>query len=219
MKKNIKKIGMTIALVACMLTLVVVMTACGSTNDGGGSKVIGGNDAGWEIRDAVQGYYIQTEFTDAEWEEARALYTMHPNYEKSCIAYNELVLRNNDYASRAATPYAYEPGQRYELTKNFRDVQIGLCFWATFYGTYTFEGNTVTLSAPERFSYMFDGGAGKPKANVVASGGFLVDDTNEYVNAFNGSIINYRHNSGHDAMTVTLDQENFTFKINVVTED
>lgn len=213
-----KKIA-AISLAALAIGIAGSAMACSGTQQQGGDGTMGGSDGGWETRDAVQGYYIQTEFTDAEWEEALALFTYHPNYEESCIAWNELILRNNEYAVRDACDYVYEPGQRYELTKSFRDLYTGLYFWSTFYGTYTFEGNKVTLSEPERFSFMFDPGAGRPGAAVIGDAGFMLDETNEYIDNFNGSIINYRHNFGHDAMTVTIDQENFTFRIDIVNED
>lgn len=215
--KNSAKKAMAISLAALACGVAATAMACGGSQDGEGA--IGGSNGGWDNRDAVQGYYIQTEFTDAEWEEARSLFTYHPNYEQSCIAWNELILRNNEYAVRDACDYVYEPGQRYELTKSFRDLYTGLYFWSTFYGTYTFEGDTVTLSEPERFSFMFDPGAGRPGAAVIGDAGYMLDASNEYVDNFNGSIINYRHNYGHEAMTVTIDQENFTFKINVAAEE
>ena len=216
MKNSAKKV-MAISLAALACGVAATAMACGGSQDGEGA--IGGSNGGWDNRDAVQGYYIQTEFTDAEWEEARSLFTYHPNYEQSCIAWNELILRNNEYAVRDACDYVYEPGQRYELTKSFRDLYTGLYFWSTFYGTYTFEGDTVTLSEPERFSFMFEPGAGRPGAAVIGDAGYMLDSSNEYVDNFNGSIINYRHNYGHEAMTVTIDQENFTFKINVAAEE
>lgn len=216
MKNSAKKV-MAISLAALACGVAATAMACGGSQDGEGT--IGGSNGGWDNRDAVQGYYIQTEFTDAEWEEARSLFTYHPNYEQSCIAWNELILRNNEYAVRDACDYVYEPGQRYELTKSFRDLYTGLYFWSTFYGTYTFEGDTVTLSEPERFSFMFEPGAGRPNAAVIGDAGYMLDASNEYVDNFNGSIINYRHNYGHEAMTVTIDQENFTFKINVAAEE
>lgn len=234
MKQNIKFLA--------FLPLIIGISSCNSTtnptpNPGDGKdpepaeqRVLGGNDAGWEDHSALQGYYLQTEFTDEEWEEARALYQFHPNSDVSCIAFNELVLRNNDYAKRDAAPYQYEPGQRYELTKHFRDNQIGLYFWASFYGTYTFEGNQVTLNTPEKFSYCFDGGAGRPGASVVSSSAGWIDESNEenpaqdwikgdVINSFNGGILNYRHNSGHEPMVITVDTEYYTFTINELDDD
>lgn len=217
--KNIAKKTTSILLLALAISATATAVGCSGQGNESGSTQISGSNGGWDNRDAVQGYYIQTEFTDEEWDEARSLFTYHPNYEQSCVAWNELILRNNEYAVRDATEYVYEPGQRYELTKSFRDLYTGLYFWSTFYGTYTFEGNTVTLSEPERFSFMFEPGAGRPGAAVIGDAGYMLDSTNEYVDNFNGSIINYRHNFGHEAMTVTIDQENFTFKINPVSED
>lgn len=244
MKENIKFVA--------FLSLICVLSACankggsqnsskpsdstGTSISNSGSqtskRVLGGNNAGLddENRKDLQGYYIQTEFTEKEWDEARALFKTHPNFEVSCVAVNTLILRNNSYVARDAAPYKYESGLRYELTKEFRDTQIGLYFWATFYGTYTYNGNEATLKSPERFSYSFDGGAGRQGASVVsASGAYLTgnETTNptqdwvdgEVINAFNGGIINYRHNSGHDDMVVTVDQEYFTFTINQLDEE
>lgn len=226
MKKSTKRwVALSLATVMALTLLSSCAPGEPAQKSGGDAnptitKVAGGNNAGWENRDAVQGYYVQTEFTPEEIEESVALFTASDAHtDISCRAENTLVLRNNEYASRAACEYVYEPGQRYELTKEFRNTNMGAYFWATFYGTYTFEGDTVTLSEPERFSYSFDGGAGRPGADVVSSGGIMLDASNEYIDAFNGAIINYRHNSGHKAMTVTINQDNFTFVIDAVNED
>lgn len=167
-----------------------------------------------EERTAAEGYYVQY-LTCDELGEAIFGPTSHEGNDVSCFQVNSLVLTNNDFASRGSCQFAYEPGQRYEFTKDFRDTQRGIHYYFSFYGTYTVEGDQVTLSSPETFSYNLWTGDGGPIAEPVDAGGFSADpNTDKYVDAFNTAIMNYRCAYGHEPMTVTIDQENFTFTVN-----
>ena len=144
----------------------------------------------------------------------------HEGSEVSCFQVNSLVLTNNEFASRGNCEFYYEPGQRYEFTKDFRDTQRGVHFVFCFYGTYTVDGDQVTLSEPETFCYNLWTGDGGPIAEPTDAGGFCADpETDPYVDAMNTAIMNYRCAYGHEAMTVTIDEENFTFTVNEVNED
>lgn len=178
-----------------------------------------GHNSGLTTRTAAEGYYVQ--YLDCE-DLGEAIFgpMSHEGSEVSCFQVNSLVLTNNEFASRGNCQFMYEPGQRYEFTKDFRDTQRGMHFVFCFYGTYTVDGDQVTLSEPETFCYNLWTGDGGPIAEPTDAGGFSVDpETDHYVDAMNTAIMNYRCAYGHEEMTVTIDQENFTFTVNEVNED
>lgn len=178
-----------------------------------------GHDSGLTERTAAEGYYVQ--YLGAE-DLGEAIFgpMQHEGSEVSCFQINSLVLTNNDFASRGNCEFFYEPGQRYEFTKDFRDTQRGMHFVFSFYGTYTVEGDQVTLSEPETFCYNLWTGDGGPIAEPTDAGGFCSDPaTDPYVDAMNTAIMNYRCAYGHESMTLTIDEENFTFTVNEVNED
>lgn len=178
-----------------------------------------GHDSGLTERTAAEGYYVQYLGAD-ELSEAIFGPMQHDGSDVSCFQINTLVLTNNDFAARSNCEFFYEPGQRYEFTKDFRNTQRGMHFIFSFYGTYTVDGDQVTLSEPETFCYNLWTGDGGPIAEPTDAGGFSADpSTDPYVDAMNTAIMNYRCAYGHEEMTVTIDQENFTFSVNEVNED
>lgn len=178
-----------------------------------------GHNSGLTERTAAEGYYVQYlgkedlgEALFGPWD--------HPENEVSSFQVNSLVLTNNEFASRSECQFAYEPGQRYEFTKDFRDTWNGTHFIFMFYGTYTVDGDQVTLSKPETFSYNLWTGDGNTIAKPDDAGGWCANpDEDPYVNAMNTAIMNYRCAYGSEEMTLTIDQENFTFAVNEVNED
>ena len=178
-----------------------------------------GHNSGLTERTAAEGYYVQY-LGYEDLGEAIFGPFQHEGSEVSCFQVNSLVLTNNEFASRGNCEFYYEPGQRYEFTKDFRDTQRGVHFVFCFYGTYTVDGDQVTLSEPETFCYNLWTGDGGPIAEPIDAGGFCADpETDPYVDAMNTAIMNYRCAYGHEAMTVTIDEENFTFTVNEVNED
>lgn len=178
-----------------------------------------GHNSGLTTRTAAEGYYVQY-LNSEDLGEAIFGPMNHEGNDVACFQINSLVLTNNTFASRGNCTFAYEPGQRYEFTKDFRDTQRGMHFIFCFYGTYTVDGNKVTLSKPETFSYNLWTGDGGPIAEPTDAGGWCTDpETDKYVNAMNTAIMNYRCAYGHEEMTVTIDQTNFTFTVDEVSED
>lgn len=183
------------------------------------SAMYRGHNSGLTNRTAAEGYYVQYLAAD-QLEEALFGPLKHEGSEVSCFQINTLVLTNNEFASRGNCQFFYEPGQRYEFTKDFRDTQRGMHFIFSFYGTYTVDGDQVTLSKPETFCYNLWTGDGGPIAEPTDAGGFCSDpETDPYADAMNTAIMNYRCAYGHEEMTVTIDQENFSFTVNEVNED
>lgn len=219
-RRRIMKKGTKV--MALMLSGILAASTAGCGNPQPETKpaeLYQGHNSGLTERTAAEGYYVQY-LTCEDLGEAIFGPLSHEGSDVSCFQVNTLVLTNNEFASRGNCAYAYEPGQRYELTKDFRDTQRGMHFCFSFYGTYTLDGDQVTLSEPETFSYNLWTGDGGPIAEPTDAGGFSADPaTDPYVDAFNTSIMNYRCSYGHESMTVTIDQENFTFTFNEVNED
>ena len=88
----------------------------------------------------------------------------------SMIGYNFLMLTNNETFEEGSRPtthrparvenewrdqYLYEAGRRYVLTKMTFGANRGIELWISFYGTFDYDGEYVTLHPAEKCSFNY----------------------------------------------------------------
>lgn len=133
---------------------------------------------------------------------------------------NTLILYDNgDTSNRTGNlPYVDGSSQRYELVKEMFISSRGIHHWGAFYGSYTYEGDTITLNSPDYASYVLFYGDGYEHYNYTEEGG-VVDPESPAIGTFYGPIMDYHFNTGSQAQQVVIDRENGTFEFLMDTSD
>lgn len=72
----------------------------------------------------------------------------------SAVTHLETLIQNNSLVLTAKNS-TITTGDRYELTKDLFNGEMGIHIEARFYGEYTYEGNNVTLKTPEFYTWIY----------------------------------------------------------------
>lgn len=133
---------------------------------------------------------------------------------------NTLILYDNgDTSNRTGNlPYADGSTQRYELVKEMYISSRGIHHWGAFYGSFTYEGDTITLHSPDWASYVLFYGDGYEHYNYTEEGG-AVDPESPAIGTFYGPIMDYHFNTGNQSQQVVLNRANGTFEFLMDTSD
>lgn len=136
-EKRTRTLALTLLLCICM---VLGLTACAPEE----APAVGGTEGiPSQALEDVTGLYTHYMSGDdmrdrlvGSWSAVTHLDTL--------AQYNTLVL--------TAQNTTITSGDRYELSKDLYNGEMGIHIEARFYGTYTFDGNSVTLAVPEYYT-------------------------------------------------------------------
>jgi len=133
---------------------------------------------------------------------------------------NTLILYDNgDTSNRTGNlPYVDGSSQRYELVKEMYISSRGIHHWGAFYGSYTSDGDTITLNSPDWASYVLFYGDGYEHYNYTETGG-AVDPDSPAIGTFYGPIMDYHFNTGSQAQQVVINREDGSFEFLMDTSD
>ena len=133
---------------------------------------------------------------------------------------NTLILYDNgDTSNRTGNiPYPDGSSQRYELVKEMYISSRGIHHWGAFYGSFTNDGNTITLDSPDWASYVLFYGDGYEHYNYTEEGG-AVDPESPAIGTFYGPIMDYHFNTGAQAQQVVVNRSDGTFEFLMDTSD
>lgn len=107
---------------------------------------------------------------------------------------------------------------RYELTKDLYNGEMGIHIEARFYGEFTVDGNTVTLETPEYYTWIYYRNGTVMGTPVVYQ---PVDEsaTGNDGASFFGDYLDYHGYHRIDEMNVTVDTANDTFTFDIQSDD
>lgn len=133
---------------------------------------------------------------------------------------NTLILYDNgDTSNRTGNlPYVDGSSQRYELVKEMYISSRGIHHWGAFYGSFTNDGDVITLNSPDWASYVLFYGDGYEHYNYSEEGG-VVDPDSPAKGTFYGPIMDYHFNTGSQAQQVRINKEDGSFEFLQDTSD
>lgn len=133
---------------------------------------------------------------------------------------NKLILYDNgDTSNRTGNlPYVDGSSQRYELVKEMYISSRGIHHWGAFYGSFTNDGDTITLKSPDWASYVLFYGDGYEHYNYTETGG-VVDPESPALGTFYGPIMDYHFNTGTQSQQVVINKADGTFEFLMDTSD
>ena len=204
-KRTLQKLILTL-MCACMLLGLTACAAAQGQEVGGGSATvtIGHKD----LEDATglyTNYMSGTLLRDrlvGSWSAVTHLPTL--------AQYNTLVL--------TAQNTTIKSGDRYELSKDLYNGEMGIHIEVRFYGEYTFDGNAVTLKIPEYYTWIY-------YRNGAITGDFHVYepvDVNATGNdgcSFFGDYLDYHGYHRVEEMTVMVDPDTGAFEFDIQVND
>lgn len=109
-------------------------------------------------------------------------------------------------------------GDRYELTKDLYNGEMGIHIEARFYGTYTFDGNLVTLAVPESYTWIYYRNGRVMGDPVVYQPVDLTADGNDGCSFF-GDYLDYHGYHRVEEMNVLVDAASGAFAFDIVEND
>lgn len=110
------------------------------------------------------------------------------------------------------------PGDRYELIKDLYNGEMGIHIEARFYGTYTFDGNLVTLAVPESYTWIYYRNGRVMGDPVVYQPVDLTADGNDGCSFF-GDYLDYHGYHRVEEMNVLVDTASGAFAFDIVEND
>ena len=181
----------------------------------GGSQTVS-ND---EEDDSVLGHYHQHLDANDLMGTVTSLVMMYGDID-SLWEDNTLILYDNgDTSNRTGNlPYVDGSSQRYELVKEMYISSRGIHHWGAFYGSFTCDGDVITLNSPDWASYVLFYGDGYEHYNYTEEGG-VVDPNSPALGTFYGPIMDYHFNTGTQAQQVQINKEDGSFEFLMDTSD
>lgn len=109
-------------------------------------------------------------------------------------------------------------GDRYELAKDLYNGEMGIHIEARFYGTYTFDGNLVTLAVPESYTWIYYRNGRVMGDPVVYQPVDLTADGNDGCSFF-GDYLDYHGYHRVEEMNVLVDAASGAFAFDIAEND
>lgn len=109
-------------------------------------------------------------------------------------------------------------GDRYELSKDLYNGEMGIHIEARFYGEYTFDGNTVTLKVPENYTWVYYRNGRVMGDSYIYQPVDLASTANDGCSFF-GDYLDYHGYHRVEEMTVTVDPASGRFVFNIENND
>lgn len=109
-------------------------------------------------------------------------------------------------------------GDRYELSKDLYNGEMGIHIEARFYGEYAFDGNRVTLKVPEYYTWIYYRNGAVTGDSYIYQPVDLSATANDGCSFF-GDYLDYHGYHRVEEMTVTVDPATGRFAFNIANND
>lgn len=202
---NKKTVSRLAALLLCFC-LALGLCACGQSEAAGAAATP--QIARQELED-VTGLYTN-ELTGEDMRDRLVASWSAVTHLETLRQYNRLVLTQQNTTITS--------GDTYELTKDLYNGEMGIHIEARFYGSYTFDGNSVTLAVPDYYTWIYYRNGQVMGTPVVYQPVDLTSTANDGCSFF-GDYLDYHGYHRVEEMNVIVDPASGAFVFDIVESD
>ena len=198
-----------VRIVAMLLCLCLALGMCACRQSASADSTAAAATIAHQELDDVTGLYTNEMTGDdmrdrlvASWSAVTHLDTLKQ--------YNRLVLTRQNTTITS--------GDTYELTKDLYNGEMGIHIEARFYGSYTFDGNDVTLQVPDYYTWIYYRN-GRVMGNPVVYQPVDLSATSNDGCSFFGDYLDYHGYHRVEEMKVTVDPTSGNFVFDIAEND